>query len=773
MAYDNEEFSSDYSGRYGKTSDFSTTLISNDGRFFGIKLSQDTASQLSTFYPALLDWARRQGERISVPAAKNFATKILGAGEHEATKFAGKAGNAIGYGVILSKQIFDVGGHVYDALNSLNDLRRAVKPLHDAGVANTAPLSGNNEVVSNARSKIRNLFWNKLVHTAVGTIAISPALYGKITEQKTLNQKRAEQLEFERIKGDEKALAVFLESEAGIKAGTLDNDVHVKKLELAIEGRRKAYFAKYEAFKTEHVRIVEEETKKILQLTPENIRQKLAVLQNHGIETRHFQQALKRVGRNTDNIKTVIEEFNREIQIALPDIVEEKIKARFVKQHGAFDHEWAEYLGSDRHSRRPLTIQESMQQKYSQLEEGARKSLDEDEGYGYRGHQRRDQQTSEIAKMAAGLGAGIVAELFGNKLVGNKLKKYSDPIALDRILHLRRALEQSQGEPPELIPDLSGRNDMGYVRYVHEIFQEHQNDCSRPAIGGRFIESFEKSRWDDTAIWQLKDEELTPYEYAVKTIAKRIKDKQMDTIALIDLVGSPKSKVVRANGRSFGPLGVSQDDEKLKVALKKLVDDKSIKLRVEEKQTKEQINEKLADFTFSTDDLKKVLKSKDVNPEERTFIFAMFNDVFGNDGQVLSKLEISKEEAERLGKESNAEFTRHLDNGVALLNEILEQEPETLAKLITDKQKQLILSLKDGIADGKHVEDLMESREERHAIETTIANAMMAIQPNQNKTGFWQRLITAEQQPSRQSKSEREVVRRKRGQEPSEEILGV
>ncbi|MCE2926460.1 MAG: hypothetical protein LW823_02270 [Rickettsiales bacterium] len=794
MAYDSEE--GDYSGRgrFDQTSDFSTTVISNDGRFLGVKLSQEMASQLRTFYPALLDWARRQGEKITAPTATKFAKSVLGATEHEATKFAGKTTNAVGYGIILSNQLFDVGGNVYDSVNSLNDLRQAVKPLHGAGAGSqVSPLSGDNEVVSNARSKIKNLFWSRLLQTATGTIAIAPALMSKIGEQKIKNREREEKLEFERIKNDPDALSEFISKGAGDKATQIESEVSAKALEIAIEKRRVEYINKYEAYKGTNSARVTEEIKKGLEVTPDNVRRKLTKLREYGIDTRYAEQVIYQAKADKSKLEQALkqasEELNRTIAEELPDIVEQRVKASFVKQNGAFDREWEEHGGYDR-NRKP-TIKDEIESKYRKLEESSREH-DEDGHRGYGGH-KHNEPTGEIAKMAAGLGAGIVSELFSNKLVGKKLEKYSDPIALDRILHLRRVLEKAKGDAPEAVPDFKGGSEMGYVRYVHEIFQEHQRDCGRTEIGARFSEQMDKARWDDAAIFQLKDEELNPYEFAVRAIAKRIKDGRMDAIALVELVGNKGQKIVRDDGRSFGPLGIGKDDAAVKEALKKIIDDKSARLRVEQNQTQAQFNEKLGDFTFNIDDLKRALDDKTQDPELQAFLFEVFSQVVGSDDLLSKKLGMSKERILKLRKDSDAVFSESLDGVVKVLAEMLEKEPDKLKQLIkiTDKEQELIANYAVQLNEGKHVSDITPNREERKAVETIVANALMTMNKPEATPGFWSKVVAARKsiiEPKKNndvvqslvadkeeaaSMADRVTKRRSRGQEPSEELMGV
>lgn len=745
MSFDYDEQESGGRGRFDQTSDFSTTTISKDGRFLGIKLSQEMASQLRQFYPALLDWGRRKGEEITTPAAKKFATKILGATEERAIHFAGKTSNIVGYSVILSNQLFDIGSNVYDSTQSLNELRQAVKPLSRTGAASSvAPLSGDNEVVANARTKIKDLFWKRLAQTASGAIAVAPALYSKITEQRIRNKERDENLEIDRLLAskDEKAIDEYFNKHALSEVRVGSAKLDTQTLEGIIERRRLKYLKEFEDFTERNEKAVAETLHNEVLLTPENIKTRLGKLTNYGVSSYYIDNVRRELHKPNADVKKIISEINSTIKDDLELKIDERLRAKFVAQHsqGAFDGEWARYLPDS--DRRKPTIKDSIVQK---LTKNNKNSLEDDLYNNKHGH---SEHSSDLGKMAAGLGAGLAAEVLTKKLVGKQLEKYNQPIALDRILHLRRVLEQSKSNPPEQVPNIGGNGELSYTRYVHEIFQQHQRDLGRAEIGERYTENLDKVRWDDSAILQLPDEQLSAYEHAVKTIAKRIKDGRMDAIALIDLVGDLHKKIVRSDGHSFGPLGIGKDDAVVKAAINKIIDEKTALLRADQKQTDAEFNEKLGDFVFSIGDIKQALESKDMDPTHRAFIFAVFSEVVGSDEQITKKLKINKDRVDGLRKEINTQFTDMLDAAVKTLAEMLEKDPEGLKKLlkVTEKEQQLIASLAEQVINnGKHVADITENRDDRKAIETVVANAAMVLDKGQDNKpeGFWQKLVSA------------------------------
>ncbi len=672
--------------QFGNTSNFSTTLISDDGRFLGIKLSQDMASQLRTFYPVLLDWTRRKGEKFGIPLAEKFAKNALKHNEHDAAHFAGKAGNIIGYGIILSNQMLDVGRNMYDSMHSLNELRASVRPLATAGNGNAAPLSGNNEVVSNARAKINGVFWQRLKETVTGTIATAPALIIKWNEQKIKNADRETLHAIADAKNDPDKVAEILEKKMTAVQGM--EGVGADQLE---QGFEKFVTQKREAYEGE----------------------------------------LQKFIASGDTAKA-----------------KEELKKQFVRRHGAFD---GNYTGSlETHDRGRPTIRDELKRQFYELRQSQEK-LEEEVGTDPHG----------IGNMAASLGAGIVAELTTKAFGGKGLEKYRQPIALDRILHLRREMEKAGDNPPEQVAGIAldkNRNDkdMGYAQYVHRIFQQHQKDCHRTEIGSRFTEHFDSARWDDEAIQQLPDAQLSSYEYAVKTIAKRIKDGRMDAIALISLVGDKQKKIVHDDGRSFGPRN-TKDDAAVKAAILKAIDEQTILLHAGQGKSDQDITEKLGNFVFSIDDLKRALTSTEMDAQHRSFIFTVFSNVVGNDEKLCEMVGISNEHCQKLRAESKERFNALLDGAVATLADMIEKEPEALAQKVqfTDKEKQMIVSLAGRMQEeGKNVADLTANREEIKSLETAVANAAMALDKNaagrmeSNKPqGFWQKLISAARKP--------------------------
>jgi len=782
-------------------------MVSEDGRFFGVKLAPEMATKARELFPIALTYLTEKGEDIV------------------AKKWGPGAGNVAGLGIALSQQIYQTGENIYGSLRSLHDLKVSVHPLEKAAGHNksTSALSGNNEVVANARSKIGGVFWQRMIQTAVGTISAAPALLTKFSKQSAKKHQHELEADILAAKGNPERIAEIYEKEL---TGTLTKKVHGEVLsprerqqgKLAyIAKEEAAYVAKFETFKTTNRAAVSKEMSEALgAVNKDNVHFKLKELEKLGLDTSTLSTKLKgdwfyppdgsaRVFKRPegDEITPLIKNYLSNIQgkgkEPLPQYVDAQLQAKFVRKEGAWDHEWRgdrQDRGYGSHDREELTIKQQLEQNLQKVDEERRKfeqeKLSPEKGHG------QDHNVKHIMDMGWGLAAGFTGEFF-TKLVGGKaLDQYSKPIALDRILHLRRILEapkdQPNWTPPEEVPPITtkdgearerGNDSFGYVQDLHNIFQQHQKDSKRVDIGDRFVQHFDATKdrdgkWVDAEIQKLSDDELTPYEYALKTLAKRIKDGRMDAIALVDLVGDTHGKrIVQADGRTFGPAGVGKDDAAIKKAILHLIDEKTALVHAVQEQTDEQVNDKLGNFIFSVDDLKKALSSNDLEQSQRAFLFTLFSDVVGSDAKLCEKLGIKNERCQELRKECKECFAPMLGAAVVVLAEMIENEPEELEKKmkLTEKEKKLILSLAERVKEeGKNVADLTENRDEIKTLETVAANAVMTLdkgppKPDENgkPQGFWQRLMAVTRQPKQPKEAKpKEPVRKSKHNEDSE-----
>lgn len=732
---------SSYSGGgkiHDKTTNFTTTLIGEDGKFLFLKLDPKMAEQARTLFPTILTYLTEHADRLG--------TK----------KFGPKVGGYIGYGVALSEQIISTLQNIYDSAHLYDELRKAVRPLAKSGssASHVAPLSGNNEVISTARAKISGLFRLRMTDTVIGTLSALPALAHHVGKQKTKNHELETLYEMEKARGNPDKLADVLEKE--IKIGGMKTGMNAHDLEAAteklIDRSRTAYKAKFEEFKTANERAVRKELTDALSITEDNVYSKIGDLKRLGVPAASRLDAqLNSSYGEEPNVKNLVDNFKRMVKGQDKRLLEDALAARFVKEHGAFDHSWKKYYqhGEERgygsHSQQtPQTHKEKLEARIEELRKAQQKITEEEHGGG-----GKNKEFNTVIEGAKGLGAGmlssVVRGLFGSK----ELEKFSQPIALDRILHLRRTLETAKAEPPELVPALPKSQDkeMSYVRCVHEIFQQHQKDCRRAEIGDRFTERFEKAHWDDAAIQQMSDDSLSAYEYGIKMIAKRIKDGRMDAIALVRLAGDRQKKIVHDDGRSFGPPGAGKDEAAVKAAIHRVVDEETALLNNVARQVEGKGNENLGNLLFSVEDLRNALQSNDLPVEERAFLFTSFTDLVGSDVKLCQQIGVDEKRCQELRNESKAHFSAHFDAIVSVLDEMVEANPKKLEALkLTDKEKELVHTLAGRLLEkGKDVADLTENRDELKALETVVLNATMVLGKEKSgengEAGFWTKIV--------------------------------
>jgi len=782
--------SSGSSGResFGKTSDFSTTIISKDGKFFGFQLSPEMARNANLLYST------------GLPKITETVEEFVG---HQTKAKIGSIpiASLAGYGVALTEQIIQTGQNIVDSTTSLNNLRVAVAPLAKSS-KHAAPLSGDNEVLSNARGKISSIFWQNMLETTASTISSIPAILGTYNRQ----QAKRTLVDFERkaiaAKDNPDEMANLLDMQlSGNLSPSAKKELTAKDIELGkrrlFEIKEDAYRARFNEFREKNKTAVTKEIKDaVLKLTPEHYFMQWRDLESLGIDVSRVKgklETLEKNGGSKEEMQKAINEFKALAtgigaegttvtgsKAMFTRNIEDVLRVRFVKREGAWDETWLSsqqdrgFGYSNRNQERPLTLRQQLDQDLRKMEDDRRKLAEEKAAAAKVNGKNVDPHS--MANAGWGLGAGIVREIATNALGASAKEKYAKPIALDRILHLRRTLEAPKDSldwtPPDQVPPVSdekggddrkrgGDDDrsMSYAQYINEIFQQHQRDSRMAAIGDRFTQHFEEARWNDDAIQKLSDAELTPYEFAIKTISKRIKDGRMDSIALVELVGDHHGKkIVHADGRSFGPSGAGKTDEEVKKAIEKLIDDKTAALHTGGEKTDEQINEKLGNFVFSVEDMKKALESDELDRHQRAFIFTLFSDVVGSDAKLCQKLGIKSERCDELRRESKETFNVMLDGAVAVLAETLENDPQQLEKKlkITDKERELVESLEQRAKkEGKHVADLTKDREEIAALETLAANAAMALRtestPDEDgkPQTFWQRVVAATKSPKK------------------------
>jgi hypothetical protein len=362
--------------------------------------------------------------------------------------------------------------------------------------------------------------------------------------------------------------------------------------------RENAYIKKWNEFKAANIESAKTSIgAEISKLTHENYEFQFKTLEQNGVDVSKIKEELKYIYRysSTDLAKRypriakeskTLTELEPEVVVTqliadfkknaiggdikkgavakgrIESLVHDKLKADFVKREGAWDNTWvtesSKQTGYGEQGRK--TLKEEFREELKKSDEERRKLEGELLSSEKKTKSGSDEHgdSKNIQNLAYGVAGGLAKQVVGGLLGDDAKEKYKKPIALDRILHLRRIVEQPKDnpdwKPPEEVPPVttdsgkkggeSKEKSMSYTQFVHEIFQQHQRDCKRVDIGERYFSNFEKVRWDDKKIMEMSDNDLTAYEYAVKTLAKRIKDGRMDALALVELVGNPQGKKI-------------------------------------------------------------------------------------------------------------------------------------------------------------------------------------------------------------------------------------
>lgn len=211
----------------------------------------------------------------------------------------------------------------------------------------------------------------------------------------------------------------------------------------------------------------------------------------------------------------------------------------------------------------------------------------------------------------------------------------------------------------------------------------------------------------------------------------------MDAIALANLVGDKKKKIVQNDGRNFGPKGSRMNEADTKTAILKVIDEQTAIAHAGQKKTDVDINEKLGNFVFSVEDMKKALDTDTLPRDQRTFQFRVFSDAVGNEQELCKLLGLDEARCAALRKETEDTFNVKLDGAVLVIAEALQADP-TLEKSLKlmDKEKEVILTLAERIKEeGKDVADLTADRQQLVTLETVVANAVM------KGNGLWTKMV--------------------------------
>lgn len=781
---------------YGKTSDFSTTsVLSEDGKFFGIKVSKETGKNLDTLYPMGLVWVTDFVEKNVAHLDPKLAATIV-------------------YGTAFSKQLVDFGQQTVDTTKQLNDLHVAVAPLAKVS-KNSAALSGDNEVITNTRAKINGVFWQKTGDIASSTIGVLPAIWGRLTGAK----ERQEALQYERelklAKTPKERADVMAKRLSGGYAAKGAETLTVQEMEQAkrelIAGEEKAYMDAFKGWADKNRSDVSRKIGAIISdtgLNATNLDSQLNELEKLGVDVsgnrtkldRHYNASYR---TKTTSGNSIEDEVIKNLKDSFKDtrsknkMIDDALRVQYGQTEG---NPWditflsaAQRSSKAKDDKSILTRKEIIGQDIRKLDEDQRRleqeRRDKEKQMGMDGTSNRLLMTT-----AAGLGAGVVSDMVSSALGGDAKARFARPLALDKILHLRRSLEAPKDNPswtpPDRVPafnssgsgnhkngDDDDNRSMSYAEFIHNVFQQHQRDSHFGSIGDRTFQHLDAVHWDDEKIQKLNDADLSSYEYAIKIISKRVKDGRMDAIALVDLVGDHHGKkIVRSDGRSFGPISGGKTEEEIKASIEKLVDEKTAILHTATVMTDEQINEKLGNFVFSVEDLKAALTSDTIAAEQKSMMFITFSDLLGSDVKLCKMLGISEERCHQLREQSRETFNKYLDASVDVLAELVEKNPELLKEKLkmTAQEEALITSLEKRMKEGPHAEDVTKDRDELERLKILVENANMALQDtpveakSEEQQSFWQRVVAT----AKGERKEKASLKDKDGDDYHEERRG-
>lgn len=729
-----------------KTTDFDTSsLVGEDGTFLGFKLSPSVAGAVRMVDQGLLPWVRRKIEDNSFKYGRDFAHKQWGYGGQEAAKFGLKAANAAGIATIFHEQIFDAASITAGTIKSMNELRQAVSPLAkiNGGSEVEMMLGGSdNEVITNARHKVYAIGVQRVIKSAAHAVSAIPQFFIRSAEHKERQAKLIEAADEElisKLSVEEQAkrrlekLNLSWKEEAEAKRGF---DAYLKTA-------KEEYLKEYKAFETKNKSAIKKALEKELEAN-----------RDHGDYITSGYAAGPRIrGRRLYQAdgRTPLTDTRGRHRFDIPkEELEKHIKIKFAEERGAWDESWLPergyggygggYGGYGQNNSGPKTLKGELTERFNKLRDSQNEAKNKQDA------KKDEKENQGMLDTVAGAGGAILGEIAGHLLGTQELQKFKEDIALDLILHVRRCMDQNPDckTIPSRGKNSADKDDWGFNKAVHKIFQQNQRDSSHAEIGEREFIHFKEKNWDDEEIQKLDDKNLTVYEVAVKHIAHRIQDGRMDAIALINLVGD--RKIVNKSGKSFGTQGKGGGEEAAKQSVMKEIDKQTTLLKAHHDMDEAKISESLSDFTFSVDELKAAFGPKGLKGEEKAFLFMLVDSNISDDKALekITGLELKK--IENLRKEVQGRFGRLLEAAIVELAEIAEQSPDKLKKIKeTDEE---ISKLQDVAAKvQEHTsEDVTDalSKEEKKSVETTVANYLMS---SDDKENFWQKLVKRSREP--------------------------
>ncbi len=702
-------------------------------RFAGMEVDPSTKTFLDFLLYQFVPYAADQVEKHGVKFLRDTALSSgLVKDETKALHIGKKYAPALAMATVLAEPIISLGASGYDTTNRLNELRKALSPVSKSNhkfASVEAIFGSNNEVVQNARNKIYGQLYADVGGVLARSIVAIPALMTVRSRTKERLKAQSEEVDLELAMKDPKALEAYLQKNVQ-STSSVHNSVEEVKVK-HIKKMREDYVKEFETWEkgTDGKKAYEEILKRIKEDSDYAQKLGLSGVLNRSVETTiDNRKVTSKVSDLLASKRTSNRSLSRE-HGEIDRAVKKQLKYRFVedaKQGQALNDQWIEPK-LDRWGRSAETEKKS---GFRTLEEGAEKLYAEmyDRMMGKKTAAEQELKTHGGSGNSPDIfNQGIMglASIAGNQLdkllVGNKRKELDKPVALDLIMHMKKVLEDSPGAAS--IPNFGDRSgDGSYLKYVHEIFQQHQIDCHKSEIGERYFDKLTHARFSDEAVFQMKDEELSAYEVAVKHIARALKEGQMDAAALINLVG--QRKIVQKDGKHFGPKG---SDGKAQGVIDE-INKQCACISAHKELSAEQLSELMSRFVFSEEELKAGFTTNGAfQGEDKPFMFALLESQV-KDIETMKKITgLSEAQMETLRKQATSQFSKHFDTVIATIAEMSNEELANLSKheITVDEIKMIRDAAASMKQSGKHAVDVVSGEAKEH-LEAAVANVVMA-----------------------------------------------
>lgn len=715
-------------------------------RFLGMDVDPATSRFLDFAFNQALPHIAVQIEEHGGKFLKDLLMSTgIEADEIKASEFGKKHAAKLAIAAVLAEPGLSVAAAAYDSANKLNNVRIGLTPNAKGNSTLTASaealFGSNNEVVQNARTRIYNQLYTEIAGTLARSVVTLPALFAVKSRTQARIKSQTDEIDVNlAIKDPEKRKQYIREHmvKSGADVGKVLHEEKIKQ----IKEMRTEYEGEYKKFADgSEGKKVREEIAKRLQDDREYA-QELGVghiFYSRDNATGKYTSS-KNVGKDELKKKSFLKD-NPELSRA----IDKELKYRFVEdvKHGeAFDDTWVKQDRS-RYRRQDAgkgytTVVDGLDKLYAQMQEqilGKQKAAEQE----LRGNSKDPSAVNLLDQGTMGL-ASIVGTQLHKILVGNKKEEYSKPVALDLILHMRKVIHEDKKEHREMdsIPNYGEKSgDSSFTQYVHKIFEQHQLDCKQSEVGSRYFDHFKQAEFSDDAVFKMDDKDLSAYEVAVKHIARAIKEGQMDSISLINLVG--QRKIVQKDGKHFGPKGSNG----VPSAIINEVNTQCAANSACGQISQEQLSGILSTIVFSEEEIKAGFAADGAFiGDEKSFLFMLLEAQI-HDVEAMKKLTgLTTSEMDSLRVQASSKFNEHFDAAINAIASMDDKDVAALAKydITADEIKLIRDAAESAQAGGKSVNDTVTG-EEGKQLKSAVANVIMAEEKEDKN--FWQNRVKA------------------------------